>query len=86
VARIRTPNALQRTGFPDHKAIMASSYRQVAGGVQAIALTLDVHSCVAQGRESPRASTVVTTGGAANIKVIDPENKYIQKYVLGLVI
>lgn len=41
-------------------------------------------SSLEQGSISPRASTVVTTGGQAYIRVIDPENMYTQKYVLEL--
>ena len=76
---MRIPKALHCNGFPDHNAIIASSYRQVDGGTQDIAFIFEVHSSVEQGSMSPRASTVVTTGGEANIKVIDPENRYIQK-------
>jgi hypothetical protein len=76
---MRTPNALQRIGFPDHKAIIASSYRELVGGRHAIALILEVHSSVSHGSANPRASTVVTTGGAAKIRVTEPENRYIQK-------
>jgi hypothetical protein len=42
-------------------------------------LILEVHSSVSHGSDNPRASTVVTTGGAAKIRVMEPENRYIQK-------
>jgi hypothetical protein len=57
---------------------------QVSGGTQVRALILVFQSSVEQGRASPLASTVVTTGGDANISVMLPENKYMQKYVLML--
>ena len=82
VARIRTPNALQSDGVPDHKAIMASSYRVEDGGVQFCGSLSSDQSSVEHGSSSPRASAVVTTGGVANIRDMHPENMNIQKYVL----
>ena len=75
------PKALQCKGSPDHNAIIAESYKSWEDGTEVVCV-FEFHSSLEHGRESPRASTAVTTGGDAKTNVIIPDNKYIQKYVL----
>ena len=76
------PKGLHVIGSPDHNAIIASSYKVDEGGMHKLVADCRFHSSLEHGRISPRASTVVTTGGEAYIRVIDPDNMYTQKYVL----